>query len=160
DYELRKFPFDRQTLSFQIQPFLAKAEEIRFAEKPLPSSVSQEHNTELANWAMGDMTYKIRRLAASEFTPASEGADFEIHVTRRSGFYFWKVFLPLAMLALIPTLIFWVDPKEFDWMFRTPMIMILSMVAFQFTITRDLPKIEYTTYMDAVFLTSFVFCFV
>lgn len=39
------------------------------------------------------------------------------------------------------------------------MIMLLSMVAFEFAIARDLPRVGYLTFLDAVFLASFIFCF-
>jgi hypothetical protein len=35
---------------------------------------------------------------------------------------------------------------------------LLSMVAFEFVVSRDLPKIGYVTLVDAVFLASFIFC--
>jgi hypothetical protein len=37
--------------------------------------------------------------------------------------------------------------------------MLLSLVAFQFTVARDLPKIGYITLLDSVFIAGFVFCF-
>lgn len=63
--------------------------------------------------------------------PASREALFQIVIERRSGFYFWKVFLPLLMLTMIPTAVFWIDVKEFDWLLKIPMTMLLSMVAFE-----------------------------
>jgi neurotransmitter-gated ion-channel len=67
--------------------------------------------------------------------------------------------LPLLMLTMIPSVVFWIDAKEFDWLLKVPMTMLLSMVAFEFTIARDLPRIGYVTFLDAVFLASFGFCF-
>jgi hypothetical protein len=49
--------------------------------------------------------------------------------------------------------------REFDWTLKIPMTMLLSMIAFQFAVTRDLPRVGYVTFFDAVFLASFVFCF-
>jgi hypothetical protein len=47
---------------------------------------------------------------------------------RRSGFYVWKVFVPLLIMTMIPAVVFWIDVKEFDWMLKVPMTMLLSMV--------------------------------
>ena len=39
------------------------------------------------------------------------------------------------------------------------MTMLLSIVAFEITVVRDLPKIGYVTFVDAVFIASFAFFF-
>jgi hypothetical protein len=53
--------------------------------------------------------------------------------------------------------VFWVDVKEFDWMLKIPMTMLLATVAFEFVGSRDLPRIGYLTLLDAVFLLSLIF---
>jgi len=67
--------------------------------------------------------------------------------------------VPLMMLALVPSVVFWVDAEMFDWLLKIPMTMMLSMVAFEFTIARDLPRIGYVSFLDAIFLASFTLCF-
>jgi Neurotransmitter-gated ion-channel ligand binding domain len=160
DFQLTRFPFDTQVLRFEFQPFLSSASHIRFADQALPSTgISPEQHTELASWRLKELRYTAKKLPSDGFLPPIQEALFEIVVKRRPGFYVWKIFLPMLMMAVIPVVVFWIDVKEFDWLLKIPMTMLLSMVAFEFTVTRDLPRVGYLTFLDAVFLASFAFCF-
>jgi hypothetical protein len=160
DYDLKRFPFDTQVLQFEFQPFLSTAAEIRFAPQPLPSTgISPEQHTQLAAWQINDLRYTAEKVARDRYLPLAQEAVFQLVVKRRSGFYLWKIFVPLAMMTLVPMVIFWIDVEQFDWLLKVPMTMLLSMVAFEFTITRDLPRVGYVTFLDAVFLASFALCF-
>lgn len=164
-FNLRKFPFDSQELRIQFHPFISAASEIRFAPDPLPSTgISPEEQAELAAWhikalANGGVQYATAKIDEGRAIPAASQAEFRIRVKRRSGFYVWKIFLPLLMLTMIPVVVFWIDVSQFDWILKIPMTMLLSMVAFEFAIARDLPRVGYLTFLDAVFLASFTFCF-
>jgi hypothetical protein len=141
--ELRKFPFDTQVLAFEFQPFLSAASQIRFASEALPGTgINPDQHTELAAWKLEDLRYTTDKLVHDPFQAETHEALFQITARRRAGFYLWKIFLPLMMIIV-----------------KIPMTMLLSMVAFQFTVTRDLPRIGYITFLDAVFIASFVFCF-
>jgi hypothetical protein len=160
DFDLRKFPFDTQDLRFQFHPFISAPSEIRFAPQPLPSTgISPEQHTELAAWHIEGIRYGTEKVADDRDIPPTSGAEFQIRVVRRSGFYVWKIFVPLLMLTMIPMVAFWIDVSQFDWVLKIPMTMLLSMVAFEFAIARDLPRVGYLTFLDVVFLASFAFCF-
>jgi hypothetical protein len=160
-FNLRKFPFDTQVLEFDYQPFASVPTVIQFAPQALPGTgVSPEPHTELAAWSVKELRYTANKMGSTGFLPLTGEAIFQIVVKRRSGFYIWKIFLPLFMLTLVPVAVFWLDAKDIDWMLKVPMTMLLSMVAFEFTIARDLPRIGYVTFLDAAFLASFAFCFV
>jgi Neurotransmitter-gated ion-channel ligand binding domain len=160
DFQLRKFPFDTQVLQFEYLPFLSSVSQIRFAPQALHfTGISPDQHTELAAWHFEDLRYTSDKVYLDPFQVDSREALFQLTATRRSAFYVWKIFLPLIMITLIPMVAFWIDVKEFDWILKIPMTMLLSMVAFQFTVTRDLPRIGYITFLDAVFLAGFVFCF-
>jgi hypothetical protein len=105
------------------------------------------------------MRYVTESVASDGTLPSSRDALFQITIHRQPGFYIWKIFLPMAIMSLIPMVVFWIDPKEFDWLLKVPMMMLLSMVAFEFAIVRDLPRIGYMTFLDAVITTSFAFFF-
>jgi Neurotransmitter-gated ion-channel ligand binding domain len=160
DFSLRKFPFDTQVLRFEYQPFLSTTSRIHFNPQALPGTgISPTQHTDLAAWHLEDLTYTTDKMTDDALLPPMHEALFQIVAVRRSAFYVWKIFLPLMMMALVPSVVFWIDVKEFDWLLKIPMTMLLSMVAFQFTVTRDLPRIGYMTFLDAVFLVSFIFCF-
>ena len=158
--QLTKFPFDTQVLRFEFQPFVSSASHIRFAAHALPvTGISPEQHTELAAWQLKDLRYTAATVNSDRFASPTQEALFEFVVKRRSGFYVWKIFLPLLMMTAIPMIVFWIDVKEFDWLLKVPMTMLLSMVALEFTVTRDLPRVGYLTFLDAVFLVSFTFFF-
>jgi hypothetical protein len=160
DYDLRKFPFDTQQLQFEIQPFLSSASEIRFASEPLAATgISPEQHTDLAAWEFKNLRYSAETVRHVPSFPSSNEALFQLAVRRRAGFYIWKAFVPLLLMTFIPAVAFWIDVSQFDWVLKIPMTMLLSMVALEFTIARDLPRIGYMTLLDAVFLLSFAFCF-
>jgi Neurotransmitter-gated ion-channel ligand binding domain len=159
NYALRKFPFDRQVLVFELQPFLASAREIRFASQPLPIGMSPDQYIELAAWRIQDIRYTSGKLTRDPTFPVTDQALLQIHIERRFGFYIWKIFLPLLMMTMIPAVVFWVPVQEINWLPTVPMTMLLAMVAFEFVVLRDLPRIGYITFLDAVFLAGFVFCF-
>jgi hypothetical protein len=160
NYDLKRFPFDTQVLQFEFQPFLSTTSDIRFAPQSLPSTgISPEQHTQLAAWELNDLRYTAEKVTHDRFLAPTQEAVFQLVVKRRAGFYLWKIFVPLAMMTLVPMLVFWIDVEQFDWLLKVPMTMLLSMVAFEFTITRDLPRVGYVTFLDAVFLASFALCF-
>ncbi len=158
--QLAKFPFDTQVLRFEFQPFISTSSHVHFTAQALPvTGISPEQHTELAAWELKELRYSAVTVNSDRFPTPTQEALFEFVVKRRSGFYVWKIFLPLLMMTAIPMIVFWIDAKEFDWLLKIPMTMLLSMVALEFTVTRDLPRVGYLTFLDAVFLVSFAFFF-
>ena len=90
--------------------------------------------------------------------PTRPQALFQVVIRRHSGFYIWKIFLPMILMASIPWAVFWYEVHDFSGQMSVPLAVMLSMVAFQLSIAKDLPRVGYTTFLDAVFLTSFTFC--
>ena len=160
NFDFRRFPFDTQLLRLEFHTFFTSDEDVRFASKPLPSTgISLDRDTELSGWKSGEVTYTVDKTTGGLSLPSTNEAVFQIPMKRRSGFYIWKILVPLLMLALIPSVVFWIDVEMFDWLLKIPMTMMLSMVAFEFTIAHDLPRIGYVSFLDAIFLASFTLCF-
>lgn len=159
-FRLKKFPFDTQVLQVEYEPFFSAKREIQFASGTLPGTGFRERGlSDLAAWQVRGVRYVTGAVASDGSLPENKEALFQITIHRRPGFYIWKIFLPIMIMSLIPMVVFWIDPKEFDWLLKVPMTMLLSMVAFEFAIVRDLPRIGYITFLDSVVTASFAFFF-
>lgn len=158
-YSLRDFPFDTQFLDIRIEPFLPSVSEVKFAPQPLSwTGRDVEREAGLAAWEIHGLRYSTSNVKAEGSSmPARPQALFEIEVKRRSEFYLFKIILPMMLMAAIPWIVFWLDPKDFAGEMGVPLSIVLSMVAFQLSISRDLPRVAYITFLDALFLTSFIF---
>jgi hypothetical protein len=161
EYYLRRFPFDHQSLLVIVQPAISPARPthslVEFAPTDYATGLGAE--TYLAAWDIEGIRYFARIGHTNAAGLDAPRADFEITISRRAGFYIWKVFLPILLMTMVSWTTFWVKADEFDWQMKIPMTTLLAMIAFEFAIARDLPRVSYLTVLDVVFLTSFVFAF-
>ena len=51
----------------------------------------------------------------------------------------------------------WIDPKEIEARLTITIVCLLSLIAYNFVIDEELPKLEYLTVMDWIVLTSYVY---
>ena len=161
EFYLRRFPFDAQSLYVIIQPAISPSrsnrELVDFAPESYVLGISSD--TYLAAWEIKGIHYLTAFAPTDMADIVVPRARFGISVKRRSGFYLWQVFLPTILMAMIPWSVFWIKPDEFDWQMKIPLTVMLAMIAFDFAISRDLPRVNYLTFLDSVLLTSFVFAF-
>jgi hypothetical protein len=161
EYYLRRFPFDHQSLFVIVQPAISPARPnhslVEFAPTDYATGLGPE--AYLAAWDVEAISYSRSAGHTNSAGLDAPRAVFEIMVKRRTGFYIWKVFLPILLMTMVSWTTFWVKADEFDWQMKIPLTILLAMIAFEFAIARDLPRVNYLTFLDAVFLTSFVFAF-
>ncbi len=159
-FRLRRFPFDEQSLLIIIHPFVRQIGDVAFALYDHDVWAANELNqySSLAQWRFRTVEPSIRttnlygRLSSPE-------ARYTINVTRRYNFYLWKVFLPLLLMVLLSWSVFWVEARDLSNQVQIAVTTILTVIAFAFAISATMPRVPYLTYIDAFFLTCYVFVF-
>ncbi len=53
---------------------------------------------------------------------------------------------------------FWINPKELESRITTSIVCFLALVAYNFVIDNEIPKLGYLTYMDWIIMISYIFC--
>ena len=87
----------------------------------------------------------------------SSGVELVFEIERDFQYYLFKVIFPIILILLVSWSVFWIHPKELESKLTITIVCLLSLIAYNFVIDEDLPKLSYLTILDYVVLLSYVF---
>lgn len=148
---LKRFPFDHQTLEIRVSPFDLFARDLNLIANE--KATGKLPGASVPDWRIGAVTAAVVMPGGGD--PSDQTFRFRVEVSRRWVFYFWRVFVPLALLAMASWSVFWIDEEVAPARFGTAVTALVSMVAFSYTIDFSLPKVPYLTFADTFSLTVF-----
>ena len=159
-FMLRRFPFDTQSLTIHLSPFIndINGETLGLAPEQNAVRGDEKSYTSLAQWEVGSIS--ARTGAFRQFNKTTTEVVFSIQVKRRYGFYIWKVIVPLLLMVFLSWAVFWVDPDDLSNQVQIAVTTILTVIAFAFAISATMPRVPYITFIDAFFLTCYIFVFI
>ena len=159
--DLRPFPFDRQKLDIFIHPAVSEDYFVEFSGASGDASISAEERVyrSLAQWTIDGLHAHVDSIEGIGNQPISE-LHFVIEIRRQFGFYIWKVFIPLLLMVVLSWTVLWIDPTEMSAQATVSVTTILTVIAFAFAISANLPKVPYLTFLDVFFLTCYGFVFI
>lgn len=160
-YNLRSFPFDKQTLKYTIvnnnydlTKRLINAQS--FTYETLYNFVK---NDDIPGWEKKSFNIKkfFYRNTTDPENIARDGIQIAIELERKHGYYIFKVIFPIVLILTVCWSVVWINPKEIEARLTITIVCLLSLIAYNFVIDEELPKLEYLTVMDWIVLTSYVY---
>jgi hypothetical protein len=153
-YDLRRFPLDRQVIPIQIESFTWNADQMTLHARA--ERVGFRDTIDIPEWRITGI--------GSHVAPAAQVRDerpfsrFSVHlqISRESGFYIYKVALPLSLIVMLSWAVFWMKDEPFAGRTRVSLTGVLTIVAYQFAIGNTLPRVPYLTLMDKLMIASFL----
>jgi len=106
----------------------------------------QSESFSIQEWEVGS-----GKAGISEFAAAGESfpmLTYEWEVSRKIGYYIWKVIVPLAMVVMMSWVVFWLDPKQAGPQIGIAATSILTLIAYRFTLGFLVPRLSYLTRLD------------
>jgi len=152
-YDLRRFPFDSQVLPIQVESFTW--DENVLVLQSDADSIGIRQRFELAEWQVGGVSGRTQRRLSSRGDRTFSRFEMDVAIERRSGFYLWRALLPLTLIVALSWTVFWI-PEGLAGRIRLSATVILTIVAYQFAIAADLPKVSYINLLSALTTFSFV----
>lgn len=161
EFFVHKFPFDTQSLRITFEPDRVanqfahiELQETWYVDEYLDRAVNNLTNPE---WKFTD----ARIMASVDLDPASDDfvpiRNFDFEIERRSSYYVYKLMLPIIFLLLLSWSVFFINIQSLESRLTISVISFLSLIAYNFVVDDDLPKLGYLTFIDKFVLLSYVF---
>jgi hypothetical protein len=161
--DLRRFPFDEQTLRIQLEPSSDARSGLVFGYQDRSTAPFQDLRegpataklTEVMGEAMRipDWSVKaVRVLEIPRYYPMLEETysrlELQIIVARKPAFFVWKVFAIIFTVVVLSWLVFYMDPAELGKRITITLTLFLALVAFSVFMTALTPRVGYLTLLD------------
>ena len=161
--DLHDFPFDTQRLKAVMIPFGNRKEDVvlkvdqEFADAT-NEFVRKEKSVNVAGWDLRKLEMTEGESAISVLNGSNRFSSMVTTITlkRRSWQLVWEMLFPLVVLVSVVWSIFWVDIDSLPDRLNISFIGVLTIVAYQFVVLEDMPRMSYLTFTDLVLLISFV----
>lgn len=144
DLNMRRYPFDRQTLNAAFEVLGAHDTEVvlRAAQR---GAYATEGVVRIPQWKLVDMTSSTEDRVGSLGTHSTFVVSMEVE--RKSFFVVRLVILPLTLIVILSWSVFWMDRSSVADRINISFIGILTSVAYQIVISDIQPAISYFTLM-------------
>lgn len=160
NFDLRNFPFDKQKIVFSFYETVDPDVTI----EPLSSVYSNldiiKNKENLINgWNLIDYrlvghNYQEQGFFDDKF---ANGLDIILEIERESSYYVYKIILPIILILMVCWSVIWITPRELEARLTVTIVCLLSLIAYNFVIDSEIPKLEYLTIMDWIIFTSYIF---
>ena len=158
-FNLKNFPFDKQSLRIFLRQDQNTIDEDRFLVSSWTMRKAEEFKDQnsIQGWNIIDvqMNYKVydHTLKPGFY----DGFELVFNIERKSRYYVYKIILPIILILIVCWSAVWIKPYEIESRLTITIVCLLSLIAYNFVIDADLPKLEYLTVMDYIILTSYVY---
>lgn len=159
---LYDYPFDTQRLKALLVPFGNTSDEVvlevdeRF-NMATQDYVQQEQGVNVAGWDLRSLEMTAGRTSSiGSLDTTFSRIVTTITLERRSGQIVWDILLPLVVLVSMVWSIFWLDSEDVADRLNISFIGVLTIVAYQFVVIDNMPRMAYLTFTDTLLLISFL----
>lgn len=158
-YNLRKFPFDKQTLEVFLYNEKFEIDDFRVivTDFTLKKILAFKDENKIQGWNIKDVGLQYKLYKDPTQKNLHDGVSLMINIERKYWYYIFKIILPIVLILTICWSSIWVDPREIESRLTITIVCLLSLIAYNFVIDEDMPKLDYLTSLDIIILLSYLY---
>ncbi|KAI9029134.1 neurotransmitter-gated ion-channel ligand-binding domain-containing protein [Hyaloraphidium curvatum] len=154
------FPFDKQNLTMRITPFSYNKEQmtLSFRSPPVYPEIDP------ATYSQGTWDFDSYSIGKYFYPQTDDGVLFEMLtfsmlVSRKSGSYYIKTFLPLMLLVALTCVSYWLSADAIPERLGLTITLVLTIVSFYNSTSFMLPPVNYAVTLDWYVFVAFLVSF-
>tara|TARA_B100000029_G_C17557004_1_gene951978 strand:+ start:371 stop:2044 length:1674 start_codon:yes stop_codon:yes gene_type:complete len=158
-FNLKTFPFDKQKLTIYLKNEINNISQHRSAVTgyTMRRALEFKDSNSIQGWNITGVDAKYHITRDMNERIYNDGVKLEFEIERKSRYYVFKIILPILLILSVCWSAVWIDPKEIESRLTITIVCLLSLIAYNFVIDSDMPKLEYLTIMDYIILISYVY---
>ncbi|MFO0619278.1 MAG: hypothetical protein U0414_42210 [Polyangiaceae bacterium] len=165
-FDVSAYPFDEQILSIAFEDNDQTTDALEYVTDEGTNRIDPQLT--VAGWRIDHITVGVfeheyqTNWGDPLYKDHSKYAQFQynIHIRRPVAGYLATTLLPIAVVMLITMIVYLIDPRYFEGRLVLAIMSLLSAVALQLTVQKDLPKTGHMVLLDDVYILSYLTIFV
>jgi len=162
NFDFSRFPFDNQVLQFELwSEYPSTLVELvpDLIAMPIYKETlytDDSSSIQVPGWKIKEVDYYNYDYEENDKLPY-QGFFVDIYIERQSSYYLFKIILPIIFILVISWSVFWVRGSQIEAKVNITIVCLLSLIAYNFIIDEDLPKLSYLTFLDSFILLSYFY---
>ena len=159
DMDLRRFPFDNQRLKITYKVRQDREAPIFLYQSVFDDKANSARSSHLNDeeWFFGKFETGYDYYYEPEWGTELPQYFVALNIERKQAYYLFKIMLPIVFLLILSCSIFWISPTQLESRVTVSIVVLLSLIAYNFVIDADIPKLGYLTFLDNFVLVSYLF---
>jgi hypothetical protein len=158
DFKYKNFPFDKQKIVIRLINGYDMSDGLLSPSDYSKRSLNFfQENNKISGWKIVNSQIVYNQIQEPNNIYPASTVDLELYIERESGYYLYKVILPIIIILVVCWSSIWILPKELEAKLTITIVCLLSLIAYNFVIDGELPKLEYLTIIDWIILVSYFY---